>query len=216
MYKITVYDQNCSPICDWTVSFFAEDIEEFQKRWFETGHVSEELKDRFLRSRQGELVTDWFNSTPELNIVQQDEGEVYGERTVILDQVIFQAHNIYDCPSEFHVNRWTIRFRWLRFRDSYYRIASYQADGVCRRNRFTGHWDSVSCYGNPVLENTVTYEPQDPMDNPGLDAFAENRIETICWLTNRVFADEQELKKDVSVFQFTEEVMDLLFADVAG
>lgn len=223
MYKITVYDQNCCPICDWTVNFFAEDIEEFQRRWFAMDGVSEELKDRFLRSKAGEVVTDWYDNNPKLNIVQRDKGTVYGERTVVLDHVTFEAHNIYDWPSKFHVNRWTIRFQWIRFQDEYYRIASYRADGVCTYNDFVQRWDYVTCYGNPVLENTVKYDPdcygravQGVEDEPGFDAFWENRIETICWLTNRVFADEAELKRDISAFEVTEEVMDLLFADVVG
>lgn len=224
MYKIVVYDCNCCPICDGTVCFFAEEIEDFQRRWFGTGRVPEELKERFLRSKRGELVTDWYDgSDPKLNIVQQDAETLYGEKTVVLDHVTFQAHNAYDCPSLFHVNRWTIRFQWIRFQETYYRIASYQAGGVCSYNRFVKRWESVSCYGNPVLENTVKYEPRcdggvdrSEWDEPDFDAFEENRIETICWLTNGVFAGEEELKADISSFQVTEEIMDRLFADVVG
>ena len=223
MYKITIYDWNCSPICDGTVSFFTEDIEAFQRRWFGMEQVSERLKDLFLRSKGGELVTDWYGNIPELNIVQRDEGAVYGEKTVVLEHMTFEAHNAYDCPSRFHVNRWTIRFQWIRFQETYYRIASYQASGVCEYDSIVKRWDSVTCYGNPVLENTVSYEPcyygwldQSLWDDPGFDAFEGNRIETICWLTNGVFADEEELKKDISAFQVTEEIMDRLFADVVG
>ena len=64
--------------------------------------VPEGLKERFLRSKSGELVTDWYDDNPELNIVQQDAGTVYGKRTVVLDH--------------------------------------------------------VTCYGNPVLENTIKAE----------------------------------------------------------
>lgn len=81
-----------------------------KRRWFGTDRVSEDLKEWFLRSKRGEPVTDWYSSNdPELNIVQQDAGTVYGKKTVVLDHVTFQAHNAYDCPTLFHVNRWTIR-----------------------------------------------------------------------------------------------------------
>lgn len=81
MYKITHYDYNCSPICDGTVSFFTEDIEAFQKKWFAMDRLEESLKEKFLRSKGGELVTDWYSSDdPELNIVQQGQSAVYGEK----------------------------------------------------------------------------------------------------------------------------------------
>ena len=74
MYKITLYDYNCNPICDGTIYFFTEDIENFQKRWFRLlGDHDEERKERFLRSKAGEIVTDYYSDSPELNIVQQDD-----------------------------------------------------------------------------------------------------------------------------------------------
>lgn len=33
MYKITVYNQNCSSICDGTTFWFVEDLKEFEKKW---------------------------------------------------------------------------------------------------------------------------------------------------------------------------------------
>ena len=224
MYKITHYDYNCCPICDGTVSFFTEDIEAFQKRWFAMDRLEEGLKEKFLRSKGGELVTDWYGNDPELNIVQQDQSTVYGEKTVTLEKQTFEAHNAYQWASRFYVDRWIIRFQWMGFRGKYYRLASYQADGVCRFNIFCrGRWDSVVCHGNPVLENTVKYKPNYPprvdesqWDNPGFDDFKENRIETICWLVNDEFDTEEELKADISSFEVTEEIMDWLFADVVG
>lgn len=223
MYKITHYDYNCCPICDGTVSFFTEDIEAFQMKWFAMDRLEESLKEKFLRSKSGELVTDWYSSDDsELNIVQQGQSAVYGEKTVTLSKQTFEAHNAYDWPSQFYVDRWIIRFQWIGFDGKYYRLASYRAYGVCEYNFLIDRWDSVTCYGNPVLENTVKYEPnfhgpdKEKWDNPGLNDFGENHLGTICWLVNAVFTDETTLKADISSFCVTEEVMDQLFADVVG
>lgn len=224
MYKITLYDWNLCPIGDGTTCFFAEDIEEFQRRWLGTGRVPEDLEERFLRSKKGEPVTDWWNDDdPELRIVQEDEAAVCGEKTRVLRHKTFDAHNAYYWPTRFHVNRWTIRFQWIRFKEAYYRIAAYQAEGVSHYGMFTDRLQAVHCFGNPVLENTIKYDPhypcrEDPAawDDPGFNDFAENRIETICWLTNAVFENEEDLNRDMAKFRVTKKVMDRLFADVVG
>lgn len=225
MFKITHYDWNCSPICDGVINFFAEDIEEFQRRWFALLDLKGgeyELKEKFLRSKAGELVTDYYSGSPEFNIVQYDEGELFGEKTVETESVTFEAYNAYDCPSRFHVNKWNIRFRWISFKGKYYRIAAYRASGVCEYKDYSDRWGSVCCYGNPVLENTVSYDPiyeirkTDEWENPNFEDFSENTLETICWLVSAYFNNERELKDDISGFEISEEIMGKLFDDVVG
>lgn len=223
MYKITLYDNNCNPICDGTICFFTEDIEDFQKRWFRLlDGCDEERKERFLRSKAGEIVTDYYSDSPELNIVQQDEEAVYDEKIVVLEDETFEVYNAYHWSEQYHVNQWTIHFRWICFKGNYYRIASYKANGVCELG-LHNRWEDVVCYGNPVLENAVVYRPEynfrldeSQWPNPGFDRFSENRIETICWLTSAFFESEQELRDDITTFEVTKEIMGRLFADVIG
>ena len=35
MYKITLYDYCCNPICDGTISYFVDDLDDFEKNWKE-------------------------------------------------------------------------------------------------------------------------------------------------------------------------------------
>lgn len=224
MFKITLYDYNCSPICTGTVNFFTEDIEDFQKRWFGLlDDDDEERKERFLRSKAGEFVTDYYSDSPELNIVQYDEGEIFTEKTVELEHVTFEAFNIYGWSTKFHVEQWEIYFKWISFKGKYYRIASYKARGVCKYSLFTDRLESVKCYGNPVLESVIVYDPrysglqdENEWPDPGFDEFNENKIETICWLTSASFENVQELKNDISMFKITEEIMGQLFENVVG
>ena len=88
----------------------------------------------------------------------------------------------------------------------------------------------MKCYGNPVLENHVAYEPNyslyDPernvrldesqWPNPGFDQFREKRIETICWLTSAFFENEQEMRDDILALEVTTKIMGQLFEDVIG
>jgi hypothetical protein len=53
MFKITLYDETCSPFCDDVASFFTEDIEEFERNW--RPYVSKEKLSKFLRSKAGEI-----------------------------------------------------------------------------------------------------------------------------------------------------------------
>ena len=215
MYKITLYDCNCCPVSDGTVSFFADDIEDFQKKWLALENDNDR-KERFLRSKAGKIVTDYYSDSPELNIVQFDNDMIYGEKEIVLENAVFDAFNAYGCSEKYHVARWNICFKWIRFKNEYFRIASYKAEGVCEYDQILKRWDSASCYGNPVLKNVIEYEPENINDSPELSAFSENCIETICFLTNKIFKNEQDMQKDISHFKITEDVMDRLFSDVIG
>ena len=96
LYKIELYD-----VSHWhpafvsgTINIFCEDIEDFQMRWFKL-EPGEERKEMFLRSKDGEIVIDYYTDDPEHNIVQQDLATIYAERTVILHNVSFDVTEFY-------------------------------------------------------------------------------------------------------------------------
>ena len=69
MYKVTLFDGNTAPYISNTFSVYCDDIDEFEKNW--SGMETDEMrKQRFRRSKQGEMVTDYYSDAPELNIVQ--------------------------------------------------------------------------------------------------------------------------------------------------
>lgn len=220
MYKIELYDNNLCPIFDGTTNFFTEDIEEFQEKWFALEREDDE-KERFLKSKAGEIVTDYYSDAPEHNIVQYDNGKNYGKKHVKLEDTTFEATNAYGWMSKFHVKCWYICFQWIAFKNQYYRIASYIAEGVCMIYR--GKLMAVTCFGNPVLINHIVYNPcysymvdEKDWPNPSYSDFDENKLETICYLESKYFEDEKELLEDMENFRVTNEVLDQLFADVVG
>lgn len=46
--------------------------------------------------------------------------------------------------------------------------------------------------------------------------YADNTIETICWLTNACFKTKQNIEVDYKSFAPTDDILDLMFADVIG
>ena len=71
MYKITLYDCNCPSCTSGVAEFYADNIIKFQKEWFKL-EDDKDRKERFLKSLNGDIITDYYSDSPELNIVQED------------------------------------------------------------------------------------------------------------------------------------------------
>ena len=81
MYKITLYDNNCCPICDGTTFWFVEDLEQFEQSWLPLqSRYGVSTIERYYRSKRGEIVTDYYSDSEDLNIVQQVNSEVLQEK----------------------------------------------------------------------------------------------------------------------------------------
>lgn len=223
MYKVTLYDMNCSPVSDGVAIFFTEDINHFEQNWaplcIKTG--DNERVERFLRSKKGEIVSDYYSDDSELNIVQEDpDAEVLYEKHFTLRDVTFFATNAYGWYQQYHVDHWDCVFRWIRFRKDFFCVFQYKAYGVCRIDG--EKLRDVNCYGNPVLINTKEFVVEFDRGIPIIDHplsysdFAENSIETFCWLTGRCFITKEEVDADFKSFGITEDVMDRMFWDVIG
>ena len=223
MYMITLYDMNSSPVSDGLARFFTEDIDHFEQNWASLciKRGDHERVERFRRSKNGELVTDYYVDDSELNIVQEDpDAEVLHEKQFTLQDVAFFATNVYGWQQQYHVDHWDCAFRWIRFRKDCLRVFKYMPSEVCRID--VKRLREVNCYGNPVLINNkgfvVEFDRGVPIiDHPlSYSDFAGNSIETFCWLTGRYFKTRKEIESDFKSFEMSEEVMDRMFWDVIG
>lgn len=70
MYKISLYDYNCPSCTSGVAEFFADNINKFQEEWFKL-EDDKDRKKRFLKSLNGEIITDYYSDSPELNIVRR-------------------------------------------------------------------------------------------------------------------------------------------------
>jgi hypothetical protein len=153
MYMITLYDKACSSLADGTVEFFTDDIEDFERRWFAL-ESDENLKGRYLQSKSGEIVADWYSDQEELNIYQKDTATIYDEQEIRLNKVTYDPEF---CPIDaksIYAENLSASFRWIGFKGKFYRIAKFKADGVCELDTLgRGCNETVYCHGNNVLES---------------------------------------------------------------
>ena len=224
MYMITLFDMSSSSVSDRVARFFTDDIDYFERNWLPLCQKKGDLEriDRFLRSKAGECVTDYYTNFPWLNIVQKDQNaEILQEKQFVLNDVTFFATNAYGWQEQYHVDDWHCAFRWIRFRNYYFRIFSFKANGVCMLCD-DGKIRDVSCYGNPVLINSkkfiVEYDRGIPIvDHPlTYNDFSGNYIESFCWQVGKHFKKQQDAMEDYQNFTVTDDILDRMFREVIG
>lgn len=66
MYKVTLYDSDTPAVFSDTFTMYCDDIEEFEKEWIKLEN-DESCIERFRQSKRGEMVTDHYCNSPELN-----------------------------------------------------------------------------------------------------------------------------------------------------
>lgn len=207
MYKITLYDYCCNPICDGTVSYFVDDLDDFEKNWREKlGGRDQERVERFERSKNGEIITDYYSDDEELNIVQRDEkSEIIEETEYEKNDFDIDLFNAYNCSEKYFIFNLKYKLRKILFKGKYYIIAKYKITGISQYGWIISgnkdkKYEDASFYGNPVCSvefncgdifHSWTPEPykNDIMDsfvwhivwnrddNPTLDELNEEEIE---------------------------------------
>lgn len=222
MYKITLYDENCCPIFDGLAQFFVDRLEEFEIHWMEKSFVDEEKKMRFQRSKNGENVTDYYVDHPEYNIVQRDDGAcVYWEKRFFYENQNFVTYNAYHCAMEIYAAYAEIAVRFIRFKTKYFLIGKYKLQGVCEKEKIweekgTG-WNTCSVWGNPIHlikrkkeESWTDKDGRKRYDYPK-EHFAEDVMETYCWITLGEYEEELE-----EIEELSDEMIARLLRDIPG
>lgn len=224
MYKITLYDNNCNPICDGVTQFFTEDIEEFERRWGLL--VTKEQLERFQRSKDGELVSDYYNNRPEDNIVQVDErATVLFEDKMQFSNRTFVLYNTYGFDMRMYAKEAYIKYRGLQFKGEYFLVGSYQLKGVCREGYIDEnieHYETIRQWGNPICDVSVAHKETWLVEGNKKtllvypkEAYETDEIETFCWICVKHTMTEEELQK-LRGELVTEEMFAELMRDIPG
>lgn len=223
MYMITLFDMSSCPVSDRVARFFTDDIDYFERNWIPLCQRMGDFDriDRYLRSKSGESVTDYYTNFSWLNIVQMDQNsKVLHEKKFVLNDVTFFSTNAYGWQEQYHVDIWHCTFRWIRFRKSYFRVFSFLANGACMK--YGKMLRDVSCYGNPVLINSkkfiVEFDRGIPIvDHPlTYNDFVDNYIETFCWQVGKHFKTKLYAMSDYQNFTVTDDILDRMFREVIG
>lgn len=133
MYKITLYDQNCSPICDGTTFWFVEDLKGFEKRWLPLQcRINIDTVERYYQSKFGAIVTDYYSTDATLNIVQPVECEILQEKEFEYTDKEVKLKNAYGCETKILFDKLKIVLRVQKCNEKYYLVGQYLGYG-CRR-----------------------------------------------------------------------------------
>ncbi len=144
MYQIQLYDDNCSPVCDGVIRFFTDNLDSFEKNWFslmEARKDNERIK-RYIKSKAGEIVTDYYSDDPKLNIVQEKNVNIIVEKTYTEKDVTKTIFNAYNCSSTYHIDYITYHIRYIKniSDNELLKLCRYEIKGICYDNE-ESYWD---------------------------------------------------------------------------
>ena len=215
MYKITLYDYCCNPICDGTVSYFVDDLDDFEKKWKEKlDGRDQERVERFERSKKGEIVVDYYSDDEELNIVQRDEkSEIIEETEYEKNNFDIELFNAYNCSEKYYIFNLKYILRKILFKGKYYIIAKYKITGISEYRWLLPKGDDdkfedVSFYGNPVCK--VIYNCGEILHSPTPEPYKNDIIDSFVW--HIVWNRDDNLTLD----ELTEDELGYLLRDIIG
>ena len=221
MYKITLFDHNRPTCTSGVVKYYTQDIEDFTEKWLKLVR-NDYSKDRFLRSKNGEIVTDYYSNDPELNIVQKDDScVIYHDKSIEINDRWITLYNGYNWPSNHHFAELKINIQYIKYDENFLKIATYTAEGVCTEDHIgvevakfgvdVAKYYNTQCYGNPVLINDESGFHRSSNTNE-----FSNTIEFIAYLCINKFNNLDELNNDYKNKGISEEELQILLSDIVG
>lgn len=217
MVKITLFDCNCPSCTSGVATFYVDDINKFKESWFKL-EVEEPVKERFLRSLSGEIVTDYYSDSPEYNIVQEDKNaQIIRTEKLHYNNSKFTLINAYGWSSDILVQDAEFAIRYICFQGKYIMTGSYKLSGVAALDECCGGYDRRYVYGNPVLETRyhsyVAFDRGKPLYDIGdFSNFKDDTIQSICYLPMRGFDTLKKLKS----YKVKKKDLIILMRDIAG
>lgn len=221
MYKITLYDYNLPPFVSGTAEFYTEDIQKFRREWLELEDNKNRI-DRFLRSLNGEIVTDYYSDDAELNIVQEDKkARIFGEEEICYKDKVFTLENGYSWTGRIKVKTASFHIKRFQFRRQYVIAGCYKLSGVAEE-RDVDYYDRQEVYGNPVLR--TEYYSRNPYDSyrsiqdkelqdfRDFSNFERDTIESICYIVLKEFRSLEEMQR----YQIKKRDLENMMRDILG
>lgn len=227
MFKITLYDYNCSPICDGTTFWFVEDLEQFEKNWLPL-QCNYDVKtiERYYKSKFGEMVTDYYSDDESLNIVKSIDCEVLQEKTFEYKDKEVIIENIYGFKTKILFDKLKIVLRVQGWGDKYYLVGQYFGYGCRRVSRNYNRWydkeviySQMHFFGNPVANyksRDINWEDFGRDDaykdfyTNDKDFYKNESVETFVWLPVK------EVDKYYNITEPTMDDLSFLLVDIVG
>lgn len=236
IYKLTFFDKVSIPFCSSTVSFFTDNPESFEQCYFYRSTTAQDDKQvrtldnedqykRYQRSKNGEMVSDYYCNLPELNIFQYDEtAKIQLLKEITLKDQELTLYNVHNCPGYFYVSDGWIQLATVKFKEMYHLIGKYHLSGLCQKPSFVENMDGnygyqqFFIYGNPIFyQHKIPLQPRkaNPEDFYYRSDFPKEMLkndwlETCCWLPITESPDLLTLE------DLPEDYMNILMRDILG
>ncbi len=216
MYLIQLFDENCASCTSGVTRVFVDDIEDFAKKYLSVETDNKERVDRFLRSKAGEIVTDYYSDSPKLNIVSEvNTRDISTKRCYSTDKTIVLI-NSYFCESIYYFKELIFEIRYVEYEDKFYKLIRSTAFSCCHRNPFDDEkpWQKIYINGNKFW--LYKEENETPYSSKSTDDFRGVSLETFVWHMADVFDKEEDLKADMETTWPTDRQIERALKDLPG
>lgn len=216
MYKITLFDYNCASCTSGTASFYVDDIDIFEEKWSKLERSPGRIE-RFRRSKNGEVVTDYYSDDEELNIVQEDKNaEILHEKHLIYHNKRISLVNAYGWEGLYNVRDLDVHIRYVKFKGEYIKMASFIARGISTYSMFSDEkkYQRIMCFGNPVLNMKLADDSPDSTDR--LSDYDNDVVESFVFIPINEYKTLNQMQKNFDSERLSTNERYRLFFDIPG
>ena len=221
LYRIQLFDYNCVSCTSGVTEVFTDDIDEFSANYMVL-EADEERKDRFLRSKNGEIVTDYYSDDPSLNIVTKVRIEKDLAKCMVVDKgITICAQNGYGYPSEYRFGVLIQEVWWVIIDGKYYKLARPSGRSCAYHSTYDEEypWRKVEVWGNPFWIYSEKGEAV-PGRSASFEDYKGTVLSSYVWQVVDIFDTEDEVKEDQNMLKEHRVLSDLQiireFADLPG
>lgn len=217
LYLIQLFDYNLPSFVSGVTNVFVEDIEQFAN-YYQSIETDKARVERFLRSKSGEIVTDYYSDDSSLNIVQQVDVQELGCMMIWRQNQSICVENGFGWKSDYWFKMLAMEIRWIKCKDEYYKLVKPVGRDCCYKTDFSAAyskpWRKVAIMGNPFW----IYKEKSgiPCSSDSLDDYQGISLESYVWQVADVFEIDEEVKADMKTGWLSEEQMFRVFADIPG
>jgi hypothetical protein len=214
LYHIQLMDYNCAGCSSGVTNVFVEDIDQFAQQYLRL-EDDEERVERFLRSKAGEMVTDYYSDSPELNIVQKVAVTELGHDIRWRRDQTIGVPNGFGWPSDYFFEVLRFDIRWIRYKNQILKLVKPSGEGLCEISSFEkGQYCKINVYGNPFWRYFC--EPDTPHTSKSVESYRLTLLEAYVWQVVERFETEEELARDQKRVWLSKRQIARAFADVPG
>ena len=135
-----------------------------------------------------------------------------------LKNKMFRVHNFYEYESLVLAQDASLIYSKMMYKGKYYLVGQYRLMGACMDECLEkDYWRPCTNLGSRILKMEQPSEADDKMRRKkrSREAFADDTVETCCWIVLGVYDEEAEIPFDMD-YLLSDPVCDRLLNDIVG